>query len=103
LTVRPSCLGDFDFLSTEFVVKDNRFTNTSTVTISYHMFFYKGFSNITYQNNSLNNIVYKGYSHFAGQFVSCPNLMPNNTVINFLVLYNYWDMSVGNNDARIDL
>ena len=71
--------------------------------MSYHLFFYKGFSNITYYNNTLLNIVEKGYSHFAGQFVSCSNLMTNNTIINFIVAANTWDMTTGKDDARIDL
>ena len=57
---------NFDFTTTEFYVADNYFNNTSGVTVSYHLFFYKGFSNVTYSNNTLNNIVGKGYSHFAG-------------------------------------
>eukprot|EP00347_Sterkiella_histriomuscorum_P014799 403359479 len=103
LTVRPSCIPNFDFTTTEFYVADNIFNNSSGVTVSYHLFFYKGFSNVTYSNNTLNNIVGKGYSHFAGQYVSCPNLLPNNTKINFLVTNNYWDMTTGRDDARIDL
>jgi len=59
-------LDNFDFTRTEFNISSNNFTSTSTVTVSYHLFFYKGFSNVTYHNNRLENIIGKGYSHFAG-------------------------------------
>lgn len=103
MTVRPSCLTDFDFTKTKFFIYNNKFINQSSITISYHMFFYKGFSNVTYSNNYINNINYKGYSHFAGQFVTCPGLMTNNTNIHYLVVQNYWDMTTAQDDARIDL
>ena len=66
LTVRPACMPDFDFTTTEFLIKNNRFWGTPAVTVAYHLFFYKGFANITYYGNYLDNIVMKGYSHFAG-------------------------------------
>ena len=96
-------MSTFDFTRTNFLVANNYFASKSLVTISYHLFFYKGFSNVTYNNNTLLNIVEKGYSHFAGQYVSCSSLMSNNTKINFIVSNNYWDMTTGLDDARIDL
>lgn len=103
ISVRPGCRSDIDFTSLKYSIRNNTFINSSTVAISYHLFYYNGYSNVTFINNYLDNISGKTYSHIAAQFGVCQGLMANNTYIRYTVTSNIWEMGRILDDARIDL
>ena len=104
LTVMPGCRSDIDFTRTSFQVLSNNFSQPTSTFVTYHLFIYNGFANITYDNNNLQNLLMKGYSHLVGQFVFCPNLMSNNTNIFFKATRNVFNFTLAApDDARIDV
>ena len=95
VNVRPTvCINDFDHSKIEFTVSDNIFNSTPIVTVTGNLFFYKGFTNVTYRNNKVLNIVSQGYSHFSAWYHNCP-LIKYTFNFQFLAVNNYWDMSIG--------
>ena len=65
ISVRPGCRTDIDFTLLKYSIRNNTFVNSSTIAVSYHLFYYNGYSNVTFNNNFLDNISGKTYSHIA--------------------------------------